>query len=134
MKKLLSLLLLSLCFSLGTVAQEQQRCKATTQKGTQCARVAKKDGYCTQHYNKVHPLIGNKRCKAITQKGTQCTREAKTNSYCTQHYKMVNATDTKVDGEPRCQSATKSGEQCKNNALPGMKYCPVHKIKHTDFK
>jgi hypothetical protein len=31
------------------VGQSEMRCKAITKKGTQCKRMAKKDGYCWQH-------------------------------------------------------------------------------------
>ena len=50
MKKLLTILLMLTCFSLGARAA---RCKAITQKGIQCSRNAVTAGYCTQHY-KIH--------------------------------------------------------------------------------
>lgn len=88
MKKTLSILLLLTCISFGASAQAQTKCKEITQKGTQCTRVAKIDGYCTQHYKMHNPPKGEKRCKAITKKGTQCTREAKKEGFCTQHYNI----------------------------------------------
>ncbi|MCZ7558075.1 MAG: DUF5763 domain-containing protein [Bacteroidia bacterium] len=66
--------------------QERKRCKAVTQKGTQCKRDAKEGKeYCWQH----ETVPAGDRCKAITKKGTQCSRKAKTaDGYCTQHAKM----------------------------------------------
>ena len=146
MKKLLSILLMLMCISLG--ASATVKCKAVTQKGTKCTRVAKKDGYCVQHY-KLNPngtINAGSQCKAMTHSGTRCLRKAIKGGYCAQHYnieqkkaqdpnfekKVENCYDK--DGKlikaandtERCQSSTKKGKRCKLKAIEGYKSCPVH--------
>ncbi|MBO4723607.1 MAG: hypothetical protein J5629_11875 [Muribaculaceae bacterium] len=146
MKKVLSIILMLMCISFG--ASAAVKCKAITQKGTQCTRVAKKDGYCTQHYNMHHsgkPTNGAQ-CKAITKSGSRCSRKAVTDGFCTQHYKIeqFNKKDPNfkkkveacydANGKPlkaskdaeRCQSPTKDGDRCKLKAIEGYTSCPVH--------
>ncbi len=38
----------------GSSSASKGRCKATTQNGGRCSRIAKRGGYCTQHYNQKH--------------------------------------------------------------------------------
>jgi hypothetical protein len=145
MKKVLSILLMLMCISLG--ASAAVKCKATTQKGTQCTRVAKKDGYCTQHYKMQHSKPANgAQCKATTKSGSRCSRKAVTDGFCTQHYKIdqFNKKDPNfkkkveacydANGKPikasndvdRCQSSTKDGDRCKLKVIDGYRSCPVH--------
>lgn len=107
MKKLLSLLLLVFCVSLG--ASGAVKCKATTQKGTRCTRVAKQEGYCTQHYKiqqkkKTDPNYVNK-AKQVSEGG-----------------KPKKATSDAT----RCTAKTKKGTRCKLMALPGTNRCATH--------
>ena len=146
MKKLLTVLMMLLVFSMG--ASAAVKCKAITQEGKQCSRVAKKDGYCTQHYKmyKGGQQASKTKCKATTNSGKQCSRKAVKDGYCTQHYNLMKkdqnnkAYDEKAkdcfdaNGKPktasndaeRCNAATKKGTQCKLKAIPGTNYCPTH--------
>jgi hypothetical protein len=65
--------------------QDDQRCKATTKKGTQCKRNAKAGSeFCWQHQK----IPDAKRCKANTKAGKRCSRKAQIGSeYCWQHDK-----------------------------------------------
>ena len=146
MKKVISILLMLMCISLGATAAV--KCKAVTQKGTQCTRVAKKDGYCTQHYNMHHSgkSTNGVQCKATTQEGNRCSRRAVNGGYCTQHFNSIkkdqnnpgydekakvcfddNGRPKKAENDAeRCNAATKKGTQCKLKAIPGTNYCPTH--------
>lgn len=146
MKKVISILLMLMFISLG--ASAAVKCKATTQKGTQCTRVAKKDGYCTQHYNMHHSgkSTNGVQCKASTQEGNRCSRRAVNGGYCTQHFNSIkkeqnnpgydekakvcfddNGRPKKAENDAeRCNAATKKGTQCKLKAIPGTNYCPTH--------
>lgn len=145
MKKVLSIILMLMCISLG--ASAAVKCKATTQKGTRCTRVAKKAGYCMQHYKII--VEGGEtqdQCKATTHKGIRCKNKAKKNGFCTLHYnieamkqkdpnfsKKIEACYDE-DGKPikaskdaeRCQSPTKDGDRYKLKAIEGYTSCPVH--------
>ena len=107
MKKLLSIILMLMCISLG--ASAAVKCKAVTQKGTQCTRVAKKDGYCNQHFK-------------IKQK-------KKNDPNYDNNIKQIS-----VSGKPkkatsdadRCTATTKKGTRCKLMVLPGSNLCPIH--------
>ena len=146
MNKALSILLMLMFISFG--ANAAVKCKAVTQKGTQCTRVAKKDGYCTQHYNMHHsgkPTNGAQ-CKATTHEGNRCSRRAVNGGYCTQHFNSIkkdqnnpgydekakncfddNGRPKKAENDAeRCNAATKKGTQCKLKAIPGTNYCPTH--------
>lgn len=146
MKKVLSILLMLMCISLG--ASAAIKCKAVTKKGTQCTRVAKKSGYCTQHY-KIYvegEVTKANQCKHLTHSGTRCSRNAVKDGYCAQHYNIEQKKkqdpdfEKKVEacyddnGKPikagneseRCKSSTKKGTQCKLKAVSGYKYCPTH--------
>ena len=145
MKKLLTLLLMLMCISMGASAA---KCKAITQKGTQCTRTAKIDGYCKQHYNMHHsgkPTNGAQ-CKATTQEGNRCSRKAVKEGYCTQHFNQMKkgqnnpGYDDKAkdcfdyNGRPkkaaneseRCHATTQKKTQCKLKAIPRTNYCPTH--------
>ena len=80
MKKILALLLMVMCLSVG--ADAAVKCKAITQKGAQCTRVAVKEGYCKQHYKLAD------RCTATTIDGKQCSRKAVKGGLCAQHYNI----------------------------------------------
>lgn len=145
MKKVLSIILMLMCISMG--ANAAVKCKAVTQKGTQCTRVAKKDGYCTQHYKMQHSKPANgAQCKATTKSGSKCSRKAVTDGYCTQHFNSIMKDqnnpgyDEKAkdcfdgNGRPmkatndaeRCHATTKKNTRCKLKAVPGTNYCPTH--------
>ena len=146
MKKILSVLMMLLVFSMG--ASAAVKCKATTQEGKQCSRIAKKDGYCTQHYKmyKVGKTTNGTQCKATTNAGTRCSRKAVKDGFCMQHYNHkkkeqnnpgydekakecfdANGKPKKAENDAeRCNAATKKGTQCKLKAIPGTNYCPTH--------
>lgn len=107
MKKLLSLLLLVFCVSLG--ASGAVKCKATTQKGTRCSRTAVTAGYCTQHY-KIEVKKNNdpnyvNKIKQVSESGKP--KKATSNA-------------------DRCTATTKKGSRCKLMALPGTNRCATH--------
>lgn len=107
MKKLLSLLLMLLCISLGASAA---RCKAITLAGTQCKNKAKIEGYCTQHYKikikeKNNPGY-DKKVRLVTDSNGRPK-------------KATSAAN-------RCHATTKKGTRCKLQVLPGTNYCPTH--------
>lgn len=131
MKKILSVVLMLMCISMG--ASAATKCKATTQKGTQCTRVAVKDGYCKQHYKH------STKCQATTQTGKRCTRKAIKDGYCAQHYNHLVNNETKYEGcfkngkpviaaneAEQCQATTKKGERCKLKVVEGTNFCPTH--------
>ena len=144
MKKILSILLMLMCISLGASAA---RCKATTQKGVQCKNKAKYEGYCKIHYDQIHAtqttIHGKKRCQAATKKGSQCKNNALNGSdFCHVHkdeHVIYDGTNKPVENpnkpevagssDEQCQGITKQGNRCKLKALEGSKYCHIHKNK-----
>lgn len=141
MKKVLTILLMLMSISLGATAQT--KCKATTQEGNRCTRVAKRSGYCTQHYNmhvKGGGVAKQNHCHAATAKGARCRNTAQPNSdWCHIHKDKHERWDgtnkpRKSAGKPekaqnaneRCHATTKKGTQCKLKAIPGTNYCPTH--------
>jgi len=89
-----------------------KKCKATTAKGLPCARGAKVEGLCTQHFklgqsnihvhvcnkddNKSHNMAKTKlkiqddkvlQCAATTKKGKRCSNKARFSGFCGLHKK-----------------------------------------------
>ena len=108
MKKVLSIMLMLMCISLG--ASAAVKCKAVTLKGTQCTRVAKKDGYCTQHY------------KIEQKKKSDHNYVNKARQVEDPSGKPQKATSN----ANRCTATTKKGTRCKLKVIEGTIYCPVH--------
>lgn len=107
MRKVLFVILMLMCISIGASAA---RCKAITNAGKQCSRVAKIHGYCTQHYNiqlkKQHNPGYEQKVKQVSDpngKPKKATSDAN-----------------------QCIATTKKGTRCKLQALPGTKYCWTH--------
>lgn len=107
MKKILSILLMLMCISLGANAA---RCKATTAKGSQCSRNAVTAGYCTQHFK-----IQKKK-----QNDPGYERKARQVSYENGRPKKATSNSN------RCVATTKKGTRCKPMSIPGTKYCGTH--------
>ena len=142
MKKVLSILLMLLCVSLGANAA---RCKGLTQKGTHCKNKAKYEGYCKIHYDKTHltreMIHGKKRCQAATRKGTQCKNNVLDGSdFCHVHkdkhvifdgsnkpVENPNKPDVAENSFEQCQGITKKGTRCKLKVVDGSKFCNIHK-------
>lgn len=108
MKKILSLLVMLMCISFGVSAQ--QRCKATTNAGTQCSRTAKIQGYCKQHYD----------IQLKKQHNPGYEQKVKQVSYESGRPKKATSDAN------RCRATTKKGTRCKLMALPGTNKCWVH--------
>lgn len=130
MKNILSILLVLLIFMVSADAVAQSQCKATTKKGTQCSRQAKRDGLCTQHW-KMKNMSAAERCQATTRAGKQCSRKKSTGSnYCWQHGGTTKSGSTASRQTPstsgQCQATTKKGTQCKHRAANGSKFCNQH--------
>ena len=130
MKNILSILLVLLISMVSADAVAQSQCKATTKKGTQCSRQAKRDGLCTQHWNiKYRPAA--ERCQATTRAGKQCNRKKLPgSSYCWQHGESSKGSRASKRKTPsasgQCQAITKKGTQCKHKAANGSKFCNQH--------
>ena len=95
MKKIISIMLMLLCISLGVSAA---RCKAMKQNGKQCTRTAKVNGYCKRHIKEAtlptrpspkatQPHVS--KCRYVYN-GVHCDKKATKGQYCFTHYNMVH--------------------------------------------
>lgn len=102
MKKVLSILLMLLCVSLGANAA---RCKGLTQKGTQCKNnILDGSDFCHVHKDKHVIFDGSNK-----------------------PVENPNKPDVAENSFEQCQGITKKGTRCKLKVVDGSKFCNIHK-------